>query len=1136
MAKALKTIGTVVAVVGLVATGLAVAFPAVAGAAAGTAAAAGGVLGISASTLATIGTIAGLAAAGIGLAAAALTPKPSFSSQGNPLQFQTNPQSGLPYPIGRTRMSGVRIHGDTYDATAFKSEGKDDVLAFAVLLGAGGPMETIDYFKADSRVTYFDGSGNGDGIYADYMKQVVSLGLAGASALALSMGGGSLPGWTSAHKLSGMAHALWYLRYDEKGDRYGAGVPEPQWVGKWVKVYDPRKDSTYPGGSGTHRALNEATYEWSRNPALHALTWALGRWQNGKRTVGIGAPVQNIRVADFVEAANVSDANWWKCGGVEWSTDSKWSVLKRMLQAGGAEPTMTGAMIGCRVNTPRVSIATVTAGELLDGASFPSTKARRDRFNTVIPRYRSEDHDWEVISGSPISVAEYVTEDGGQRTKEIDFPLVQHEVVDLVDGQKQAGELAAYEIVNSREAGPWRFTTGPKFIGVKTGDVITIDIPDYGYPMQPVLVRSRSIDPATMKVTFECETETAAKHDFALGRTTTPPPTYEPTPPDLTPPTPSASLWSLAVAGPTGNALPGIVIAGTCEFPGADHVLVEYRKVGAVNWSTVGKQDATAPVRVLITGLEGGVGYEARVGYQSGQRFGPWRTLASVTTPAFSVIDINEVVANFDARNDRDGSAVPACTIATDGTAVDHVLPGNGNADTSFEWGFPGVETGLDRFEVMVVTRTSATAYTPGSVPALETVYSVPRHCRAFYAMGLPPTSYTTFAVRGVRVVDPDVHPNRQIVGAWAKPTAGGENPYRPDTQIAFAGNITGTVNGVAASSVSAAVLNFNARNDRDGSAVNAPTVSTSGTAVDHTKRVNASVDLSFQWSYSASIASIDWFEVMVRASTSGSAYTPGTTPTEEYIIRIPASKWGIILQGFPPTLNYTFAVRAIRTVDPDIDPDREIVSAWVKATGTGENPYKPETQTAYEGLIGDTLDGVPATTIAAAVDATTGNISNGKVVEDSILPGAINYADWVEQSTSIIFATSDSAQIGFARTFTLQGGRVVTTFDYSWEITVTNPVQGTAYYFDVTIERLVPSTVTVAWSSTTWRESVVWTGPTTTGSFVLGRRVSSRQVVEEVTPAGTWEYGWYMQTPSLNGLNITGRRYARVDEKHAGQ
>jgi hypothetical protein len=1125
MSKVLKIVGTVVAVVAIVASA-AVTF--------------GASLGLSAAAIATattVASVAGLAAAGLGLAAAAFAPKPTFSTQGNPLQFQTNPQSGLPYPIGRTRMSGVRIHADTYDATSFKSEGKDDMLAFAVLLGAGGPMQGIDAFKADGAAVTFDGSGNATGTFANYMAQKVSLGLAGASALALAFGGGSLPGWTSAHKLSGIAHTLWYLRYDEKGEKFGAGVPEPQWIGRWVKVYDPRKDSTYPGGSGAHRALNESTYEWSRNGALHALTWALGRWQNSKRTLGIGAPVQNIRVADFVEAANVADANHWYCGGVEWSTDSKWSTLKRMLQAAGAEPTMTGAMIGCRVNTPRVAIATIEGRHLLDGLSIATTKSRRDRFNTVIPRYRSEAHDWEIVSGTPVSVSTYVTEDDGPRTKEIDFPLVQHELVDSVDGQKQAGELAAYEIVNSREAGPIRFTTGPQFIGIKTGDVVTLDVPDEGLDAQPVLIRSRSIDPSTFKITFEAETETTAKHDFALGKTTVPPPTYTPTPPDLTPPTPLLSLWTLAVAGPTGNALPGIVIAGTCEFPGADSVIVEYRKVGAANWSTVGKQPASAPVRCLVTGLEGGASYEARIAYQSGNRIGGYRTLAAVTTPSFSVIDINEVVANFDSRNDRDGSAIPACTIATDGTAVDHVLPGNANADISFEWGFSGVETGIDRFEVLVVTRTSASAYTPGSTPSIETVYDVPRHCRAFIALGVSPTNYTTFAVRAVRVVDPDVNATRRIVSAWAKPTASGENPYRPDTQIAFTGNVSGTVNGVFATTVSAAVINFDGRNDRDGSAVTAPTVATDGTAVDHTKRSGGVLaDISFQFSYSAPIAGVDWHEVMVRASTSSAAYTPGTTPTQETIIRIPASKWGVILQGFPPTLYYTFAVRTIRTVDPDIDPNREIRSAWVKATGSGENPYRPESQTAYDGIIGDTLTGVPATTIAATVDPVTGNIADAKVVADSIHDDAINVSDWREQGITLVFTTSDDLELTWGGGPSVIGGdRVVLGYSFTWEISVTNPVQGTEYWFDVTPHRANSSSVIIE-EYTGWRESVVWTGPTTAGSFTFGKRLTTKLRPVDAPPAGNWNFGLTIETPAQNGLVIYPNWAINIDDKRAAQ
>src|SRR3546814_4163680 len=79
-----------------------------------------------------------------------------------------------------------------------------------------------------------------------------------------------------------------------------------------VKVYDPRLDSTYPGGSGPCRPLQENTYVYSENPWLHALTWALGRWQNGKKVIGVGMAPFQIAMASFVDAANIADLNNWK--------------------------------------------------------------------------------------------------------------------------------------------------------------------------------------------------------------------------------------------------------------------------------------------------------------------------------------------------------------------------------------------------------------------------------------------------------------------------------------------------------------------------------------------------------------------------------------------------------------------------------------------------------------------------------------------------------------------------------------------------------------------------------------------------------------------------------------------------------
>src|SRR3546814_7680357 len=79
----------------------------------------------------------------------------------------------------------------------------------------------------------------------------------------------------------------------------------------------------------------------------------------------------------ILEAANIADANGWTMGGVEWSTDSKWDIFKRILQAGGCVPTQTGGLIGCMVNTPRVSVATITGAHLLDNLSYAANKSRR---------------------------------------------------------------------------------------------------------------------------------------------------------------------------------------------------------------------------------------------------------------------------------------------------------------------------------------------------------------------------------------------------------------------------------------------------------------------------------------------------------------------------------------------------------------------------------------------------------------------------------------------------------------------------------------------------------------------------------------------------------------------------------------
>lgn len=1110
--KVLKVVGMVVGAVALVATGVGIAMGGLTAAASATA-----------STLMTVGAVAGVVSGAIGLAAALLAPKPSFSSNGNPQQFQTNPQSGLPYCFGRTAMAGLRVHGGTTARPGWTKY--HDILGFAVLLSVGGAISHIEKFAADGEVVSLDWDGTGQAIgrYSNYMAQRRSLGAPGASALALSLGGAAMPGWDANHKLSGTTHALWMLRYNEEGDLYSAGVPQPKWIGHWVKCYDPRLDSTYPGGSGAHRSNDETTWAWTRNPALHALTWCLGRRQNGKLTVGIGAPVGSIRVADFVEAANVADANGWGIGGVAWSTDAKWTVLKSMLQAGGAVPTMTGAMIGCRVNMPRVSAATISAADLLDRLRVSVTKPRRERINTVFPRYVSEANDWQVVTGAPVAVSAYVTADGETRSTELDLPYVQAEVDQAgFDGELQAGQLAAYDIVNAREAGPISFSTGPKWLGLKCGDCITLDVPAEGLSSAKVILTSDPVyDPATGRLSFTAETETDAKHAFALGQSSAAPPPFTPTVPDLKPPTPVSGDWSYAAAL-NGDGLPELRLTGSNADPSWDAVLVRYRKVGAPSWTFFGSVRDPGGPTIVIPGVDGATQYEASVAYGKAAMVSEWLDLAAVTTgdnglsvliadaqatadakrtvfyqataPSHLVSEVNDLWINSADGNrlyrrvdgtgrlaiggDRvtiGGNYITLCwTMADDqrvGQAILDAAGAQATADgkvqafTMFASTDPvpvGTDVGdllyrlytspvqVDRWDGDSWEPVATYGATAAQIASIGQALTDAANAQAtadgkidtFYQTAAPSGSvgdlwfdtddgnkqYRHNGTNWVAVQDAgigqaisdaagaqatadgkvvtfvgELTPTAEGVGdLWYKASDktlrrwnGSAWAVASPTNVADGATVgapSGTnVGGASADTVASAATNFNGRNDRLSATPTAPTIASDGTAVDHAVNTGGSADISFEWSWGGTESDIDGFEVLVYASTSSSAYTLGTTPAAEQTFFMAAAKRAFLIYGIDPTLYYTFAVRAYRIVDADVNSNGIIRSAWVKPSLAAENPYRPASSVAFAGNVTGTVDGSAAATVASgALAANNGVNSDGTIKNDKVTTPAV--------------------------------------------------------------------------------------------------------------------------------------------------
>jgi hypothetical protein len=408
--------------------------------------------------------------------------------------------------MGEGYVGGVLRHDTAYGATLKKVP--NPYRWMPTVYSGGGPVQSITPYVDKAAVTSW---------YNTYLYTDTQLGAVPESgALAPHFSGA--PGWGSSYKLSGQAAIGWNLKFDKDGKRFASGVPEFGAYGQWVKTYDPRLDSTFPGGSGSHRINNEATWTWSENPALHAGVYAYGRYQNGKRTFGIGMPTDGIDWGCIASWANVCEANDWTIFGRIFEPGPRWGNLKDIAQAGGAQPIVSsGGLLSFKYSAPQVALDTITEADLAEGSvKITAQQSWGERVNTINPKYTSPDHDWQPVVAGAVSVPTYVAEDGEEKVKEWPF--------NLVKDAEQAAQLAAYVLLDSRELTPIIIPCGPRMRAYRPGECLAIDLPMYGLQRDAIILQ-RDIDPATMTVTLTMVSEDPTKHDYALGRTANPPPT-----------------------------------------------------------------------------------------------------------------------------------------------------------------------------------------------------------------------------------------------------------------------------------------------------------------------------------------------------------------------------------------------------------------------------------------------------------------------------------------------------------------------------------------------------------------------------------------------------------------------------------
>lgn len=485
-----------------------------------------------------------------------------------------------------------------------------------------------------------DAAGNPQGKYAGgTLTRDVRLGAPNQTAMAVGAGGQ----WTAASTFDGVPHMLLRWLPDEK--KLPNGIPSRYTqVVEGALVYDPRRDSTVPGGAGTHRINDRTTWEYStldgngvpigRNNALQTLWYLLG-WTvptkdaNGNVTgeaivCGRGVDPEDINLSTFIAGANNCEIAGYYTDMVLSTEDTHTANEDKITCAG-----LIGRLIDpgglwsyyANVNDTANIAVELTDADIIQGqsVSWNEYEGMADQFNQVTGKY---------INPSPLTLfqafpypmvrdAVYEANLGVKRRKPQDFEQVLDGTLAqrlarlfLNQGQYQ-GEFGAAFNYRAVKAQAWSVVryTSERFGFVKLFRVWRHDIDTF----QGVSMLLKEIDPSIWSAG-------TVNPPLAPGLGTA----YEANQ--------EIPLIGLAVAnvtisgqGTNTNVYDGGNVTWDAPSIAVRRTEVRYRVVGTTYWETSASVERGTATNALIYPLVKGTHYQVQARHVSIHEVeGPW--------------------------------------------------------------------------------------------------------------------------------------------------------------------------------------------------------------------------------------------------------------------------------------------------------------------------------------------------------------------------------------------------------------------------------------------------------------------------------------------------------------------------------
>lgn len=236
--------------------------------------------------------------------------------------------------------------------------------------------------------------------------------------------------WKSTSVNAGICYVVVERIYSDK--LFGSkGRPELEFVLRGLREYDPRKDSTVAGGSGTQRLDTPSTWVHTKNPAVHRLNYQLGlrALVSGRTLIGEGKSLGQIDLATYFVAMNVCDTlrangkKTYECSLFVSGDDDHTEVLKQFDDAMAGYGLNRRGLSGVIPGAPQIPVKDLTAADIpIDRAKDVQFRPSAfERFNHLSGQFTSIESMWNPESLKPVYVNADIAADGRNRQTSVDF-------------------------------------------------------------------------------------------------------------------------------------------------------------------------------------------------------------------------------------------------------------------------------------------------------------------------------------------------------------------------------------------------------------------------------------------------------------------------------------------------------------------------------------------------------------------------------------------------------------------------------------------------------------------------------------------------------------------------------------------